>query len=111
VPTTAPIAPQSRPGPPPGKQKHKPPATPRKPRTQWGRDRRTQSLPIVPAPVSDRRIALGRLAVIVTVTAWLGYFFDWLLRDLLNPRYSSAVARTETISYLLIGRSPGPTSR
>jgi cellulose synthase/poly-beta-1,6-N-acetylglucosamine synthase-like glycosyltransferase/chitodextrinase len=56
----------------------------------------------VPAPVSDRRIALGRLAVIVTVTAWLGYFFDWLLRDLLNPRYSSAVARTETISYLLI---------
>jgi cellulose synthase/poly-beta-1,6-N-acetylglucosamine synthase-like glycosyltransferase/chitodextrinase len=56
----------------------------------------------VPAPVSDRRIALGRLAIVVTVLAWLGYFFTWLLRDLLNPIYSSATSRTETISYLLI---------
>jgi cellulose synthase/poly-beta-1,6-N-acetylglucosamine synthase-like glycosyltransferase/chitodextrinase len=100
VPAAAQIAPQSRPGSPPGKQK--PAAAPRPPRRQWGRDRRTHSLPIVPAPVSDRRIALGRLAIIITVTAWLGYFVTWLLRDLLNPLYSSAAARTETISYLLI---------
>ena len=60
----------------------------KRPGRQWGRDRRTRSLPVVPEPVSDRRIALGRLAIIVTVTAWLGYFFTWLLRDLLNPIYS-----------------------
>jgi cellulose synthase/poly-beta-1,6-N-acetylglucosamine synthase-like glycosyltransferase/chitodextrinase len=74
----------------------------RKGRRQWGRDRKAQLLAMVPDPVSDRRIALARLAIIVTVTAWLGYFFTWLLKDLLNPIYSSAISRTETISYLVI---------
>jgi len=45
----------------------------RRPRKQWGGDRRTRALPIVPQPVSDRRVAMARLAIIVTVTAWLGY--------------------------------------
>ena len=71
-------------------------------RRQWGRDRRDQPLPNVPAPVSDRRIALARLAIIVTVMAWLGYFVTWLLRDFLNPHYCSAIDRAEAIGYLLI---------
>src|ERR1700677_1024510 len=38
-------------------------------RKQWGGDRRKVS-PMVPKPVSDNRVAMGRLAIIVTVAAW-----------------------------------------
>jgi cellulose synthase/poly-beta-1,6-N-acetylglucosamine synthase-like glycosyltransferase len=71
-------------------------------RSQFGRDRRPAALPQVPAPVSDRRIALARLAIITTVTAWLIYFVSWLLGDFLNPQYSSTINRIEAVSYLLI---------
>jgi cellulose synthase/poly-beta-1,6-N-acetylglucosamine synthase-like glycosyltransferase len=59
-------------------------------------------MPVVPRPVSDRRIAMTRLAIIVTVTAWLAYTVTWLLNDFLNPRYSSTTSRAEAIIYLLI---------
>jgi hypothetical protein len=64
-------APAVRPGPavPAGKR-----------RKQWGGDRRTRALPMVPQPVSDRQVAMARLAIIVTVTAWLGYLITWFLR-------------------------------
>ncbi len=71
-------------------------------RGQWGRDRRATAMAVVPRPVSDRRIAMARLAIIVTVTAWVAYFVTWLLYDFLNHAYSSTVARTEAICYLLI---------
>ena len=71
-------------------------------RSQWGRDRRTEALPVVPKPVSDRRIAMARLAIIITVTAWISYFVTWLLDDFLNRQYASTVARTEAIIYLFI---------
>jgi hypothetical protein len=46
------------------------PAVPsRRRRKQWGGDRRTRALPMVPQPVSDTRVAMARLAIIVTVTA------------------------------------------
>lgn len=69
---------------------------------QWGRDRRTQPPPLVPQPVSDRRLALGRLAIIVTVSAWIGYFIIWLLQDFFDPLASSAVSRAQAITYLAI---------
>jgi cellulose synthase/poly-beta-1,6-N-acetylglucosamine synthase-like glycosyltransferase/chitodextrinase len=59
-------------------------------------------MPVVPPPVSDRRVAMGRLAVIVTVTAWLGYLTIWLSRDFFRPGYETAVARAEAVLYLLI---------
>ena len=59
-------------------------------------------MPIVPKPVSDRRIAMTRLAIIITVTAWISYFVTWLLNDFLNPIYSSTTSRAESIIYLLI---------
>ncbi len=74
----------------------------RRARRQWGHDRRTEPLPSVPRAASDRRLAMGRLAIIVTVTAWIGYFITWLLQDFFNPVYSSAVSRTEALLYLLI---------
>jgi hypothetical protein len=71
-------------------------------RRQWGSDRRTQALPVVPKPVSDRRVAMGRLAIIVTVSAWLAYLVDWFFADFFHPGYETAVARAEAVLYLLI---------
>lgn len=71
-------------------------------RRQWGGDRRREPLPAIPPPISDRRLAMGRLAIVVTAVAWVTYFVTWLFDDLLNSRFSSAVDRTESISYLLV---------
>jgi cellulose synthase/poly-beta-1,6-N-acetylglucosamine synthase-like glycosyltransferase len=71
-------------------------------RKQWGRDRRTEALPVVPRPVSDRRVAMGRLAIIVTVLAWTGYLVTWSFEDFFKAGYENAVARTEAVLYLLI---------
>lgn len=53
-------------------------------------------------PVSDRRVAVGRLAILITVIAWAAYFGTWLFSDLFNARRSSAVDRAESIVYLLV---------
>ena len=74
----------------------------RRRRRQWGGDRRTQALPMVPQPVSDRRVAMARLAIIVTVTAWLGYLITWFFEDFFHPGYENAVDRAESVLYLLI---------
>jgi cellulose synthase/poly-beta-1,6-N-acetylglucosamine synthase-like glycosyltransferase/chitodextrinase len=71
-------------------------------RRQWGGDRRTRALPMVPEPVSERRVAMARLAIIVTVTAWLGYVITWFFDDFFHPGYESAVDRAESVLYLLI---------
>ncbi len=71
-------------------------------RKQLGSDRRTRAMPMVPRPVSDSRIALGRLAIIVTVSAWLAYVVNWFFADFFHPGDESAVARAEEILYLLI---------
>jgi cellulose synthase/poly-beta-1,6-N-acetylglucosamine synthase-like glycosyltransferase/chitodextrinase len=59
-------------------------------------------MPVVPPPVSDRRVAMGRLAVIVTVTAWLGYLITWFSGDFFHPGSETAVARAEAVLYLFI---------
>jgi cellulose synthase/poly-beta-1,6-N-acetylglucosamine synthase-like glycosyltransferase len=45
---------------------------------------------------------MARLAIIVTVTAWISYFVTWLLEDFLSRRYASTVSRTEAVIYLFI---------
>ncbi len=96
-------APTQRPG---GSGRSAIPAQPlapaRRPRKQWGGDRRTRALPMVPEPVSDRRVAMARLAIIVTVTAWLGYLITWFFQDFFHPGYENAVDRAESVLYLLI---------
>jgi cellulose synthase/poly-beta-1,6-N-acetylglucosamine synthase-like glycosyltransferase/chitodextrinase len=59
-------------------------------------------MPIVPGPVSDRRVAMARLAIIVTVTAWVAYLVTWFFEDFFHPGYETAVARAEAVLYLLI---------
>jgi cellulose synthase/poly-beta-1,6-N-acetylglucosamine synthase-like glycosyltransferase/chitodextrinase len=71
-------------------------------RRQWGGDRRSQALPMVPKPVSDTRVAMGRLAIIVTVCAWLAYTVLWFFSDFVHPGNEGAVARTEEVVYLVI---------
>ena len=71
-------------------------------RGQWGADRRRRALPVVPQPVGERRIALARLAIIVTVTAWLGYVITWFFQDFFHPGDETAVDRAEAVVYLLI---------
>src|SRR5579863_7807694 len=72
-------------------------------RRQWGGDRRdARAMPMVPKPVSDTRVAMGRLAIIVTVCAWLAYTVLWFFSDFFHPGYEGAVARTEEVLYLVI---------
>src|ERR1700733_6439880 len=71
-------------------------------RRQWGSDRRTEALPATPRPVSDSRVALGRLAIVVTVAAWLAYVATWFFDDFFRPGHEGAVARAEEVLYLII---------
>jgi cellulose synthase/poly-beta-1,6-N-acetylglucosamine synthase-like glycosyltransferase len=71
-------------------------------RRQWGSDRRTGALPATPRPASDATVALGRLAIVVTVAAWLAYVVTWFFDDFFRPGHEGAVARTEEVLYLLI---------
>jgi cellulose synthase/poly-beta-1,6-N-acetylglucosamine synthase-like glycosyltransferase/chitodextrinase len=57
---------------------------------------------MVPKPVSDTRVAMGRLAIIVTVCAWLAYVVMWFFSDFFHPGYEGAIARTEEVLYLVI---------
>ena len=59
-------------------------------------------MPMVPKPVSDTRVAMGRLAIIVTVCAWLAYTVMWFFSDFFHPGYEGAVARAEEVLYLVI---------
>ena len=71
-------------------------------RRQWGRDRRSSALPAVPGPISERRIAGARLAIMLTVVAWIGYLGEWLFGVFLGTGNQSATNRAEEIAYLLI---------
>lgn len=74
-------------------------------RRQWGADRRSAP-PVLHHAISERRVALGRLAIVVTICSWLAYFGTWLFTDLLNSHHATAVDRTESIVYLLIVTFP-----
>jgi EAL domain-containing protein (putative c-di-GMP-specific phosphodiesterase class I)/cellulose synthase/poly-beta-1,6-N-acetylglucosamine synthase-like glycosyltransferase len=45
---------------------------------------------------------MARVAIVVTVVAWVGYAATWVFDDLLSRSQSGATARTEAIVYLLI---------
>ncbi len=71
-------------------------------RRQWGHDRRTRPIPVLPPPVSDRRVGMARMAIVLTVMAWLGYVITWVFQDLLSRSQAAAQSRAEAIVYLLI---------
>ncbi len=71
-------------------------------RRQWGSDRRTEPLPAMPPPISDRSIALGRLAMIVTVAAWLGYLVTIIISEFVTYGTQGMRFLSEAVSYLVI---------
>ena len=68
-------------------------------RPQWGHDRRTQPLPVVPPPISDRRIGLARLFIVFTVLAWVAYFITWMFQDLAQPFGRPPCSRAPRLSF------------
>ncbi|WP_239164550.1 EAL domain-containing protein [Actinoplanes palleronii] len=69
---------------------------------QWGADRRSAPQPIVPPPVSEGRIARGRLAIVLTITVWAGYVAYTVFEQFVVGRATSARLAAEAIVYLLV---------
>jgi cellulose synthase/poly-beta-1,6-N-acetylglucosamine synthase-like glycosyltransferase len=70
-------------------------------RRQWGSERRRAPLPSVHPRPSDRRITWGRLAIVVTVVAWLAYVVSTIVRQFLD--YGTGFRFTmEAVSYLVV---------
>ncbi|WP_370292144.1 glycosyltransferase family 2 protein [Cryobacterium sp. TMT2-10] len=69
---------------------------------QFGSERSTTPLPIVHDRPSDSKITWGRLAILVTVLAWLTYLVYTIMREFLNNGTQSFRFTTEAISYLVV---------
>lgn len=72
-------------------------------RRQWGSDRRDRPpLPVVPVPVSERRITVARAAIVITITAWLAYVIVTVIEQFVEGKASTARLGIEAIVYLLL---------
>ncbi len=59
-------------------------------------------MPVVSTPISERRVALARLAIVVTVLAWLGYFGTWLSDEIFGSHPTTTRSTAEAVLYLVI---------
>src|SRR5690349_12276117 len=71
-------------------------------RRQWGSDRRREPISMVPPRVSDGRLAIGRLAIVLTVTAWAVYVAFTIEQQFIVGKADSARLVIEAIVYLLV---------
>jgi EAL domain-containing protein (putative c-di-GMP-specific phosphodiesterase class I)/cellulose synthase/poly-beta-1,6-N-acetylglucosamine synthase-like glycosyltransferase len=71
-------------------------------RRQWGGDRRRDPLSALPPYISESRVNVGRLVVVITIAAWLAYFGTWLVVEFISPQRASSRSRVEAIAYLLV---------
>ncbi len=71
-------------------------------RRQWGGDRRERPSSILPPPISERRVALARVAIVATVLAWVGYFVSWLDSEFIAGGASSTRLGVEAVIYLVV---------
>lgn len=71
-------------------------------RRQWGSDRRRDPLPLVPPKVSEGRMAIGRLAIVLTVSAWAVYVAFTIEQQFIEGKADSARLVIEAIVYLLM---------
>ena len=65
-------------------------------------NREDRPINIVPAPISDRRVAMGRLAVVATLVIWLVYVGSWVVSQFFDGGAGSTRAKVEAIGYLLV---------
>ncbi len=71
-------------------------------RRQWGSDRRDQPLPTVAPPVSDLRITTGRMAIVLTVSAWFTYVVLTIVQQFVEGEASSARLVIEALVYIVV---------
>ena len=69
---------------------------------QWGSDRRSEPHPLVPAPISEGRIARGRLAIVLTITVWAAYLIGTVIQQFIAGRADSARLVIEAIVYMVV---------
>src|SRR5690625_3590386 len=72
------------------------------PRRQWGAERKTAPLAIMHPMPSSRKIVLGRLAMIVTIFAWLMYVITMIMREFIEGDATTLRFVLEATSYLLV---------
>jgi EAL domain-containing protein (putative c-di-GMP-specific phosphodiesterase class I)/cellulose synthase/poly-beta-1,6-N-acetylglucosamine synthase-like glycosyltransferase len=77
---------------------------PRQPdvRREWGSDRRRDPMPLVPPKVSEGRMAIGRMAIVLTVSAWAVYVAFTIEQQFIEGKADSARLVIEAIVYLLM---------
>jgi EAL domain-containing protein (putative c-di-GMP-specific phosphodiesterase class I)/cellulose synthase/poly-beta-1,6-N-acetylglucosamine synthase-like glycosyltransferase len=71
-------------------------------RRQWGADRRSQPHPLVPPPVSEGRIARGRLAIVLTIAVWACYIVYTVIEQFVAGEADSARLVVEAIVYMIV---------
>ncbi|MFG1610606.1 EAL domain-containing protein [Actinoplanes sp. NPDC049265] len=74
---------------------------PRNPR-QWGADKRSAPHPLVPPPVTEGRIARGRLAIVLTIAVWAGYIINTIIQQFIAGHANSARLVIEAIVYMVV---------
>ena len=69
---------------------------------QWGSDRRSEPHPLVSPPVSEGRIARGRLAIVLTIAVWACYIIYTVIEQFIAGKADSARLAVEAIVYMLV---------
>ncbi|HEY0531633.1 MAG TPA: EAL domain-containing protein [Actinoplanes sp.] len=71
-------------------------------RRQWGADRRSAPHPLVSPPVSEGRIARGRLAIVLTIAVWACYIVYTVIEQFIAGQADSARLVVEAIVYMVV---------
>ncbi|WP_255555992.1 glycosyltransferase family 2 protein [Tessaracoccus palaemonis] len=74
----------------------------RTPRRQWGAERFTAPMAIMHDRPSSRKILLNRIAIIVTIFAWLMYSVTTVVREFVEGRANTLRFILESASYLVV---------
>jgi cellulose synthase/poly-beta-1,6-N-acetylglucosamine synthase-like glycosyltransferase len=71
-------------------------------RRQWGAERSTTPLPTVHAKPSDFQIAIGPIAIAITIAAWVTYVTYTIIRQFVDYGGESFRFTAEAISYVVV---------
>jgi cellulose synthase (UDP-forming) len=69
---------------------------------QWGSERNRTPLPTVHSRPSDAKILWGRIAIVVTISAWLIYLVTTIVRQFLEYGTDHFRLSLEAVSYLVV---------
>ncbi|MCW2839838.1 MAG: glycosyltransferase [Aeromicrobium sp.] len=72
-----------------------------RPRRQWGAERRSEPLSIMHPRPSSAKLTWGRIAIAVTVLAWVGYVISTVLKEFMRPGNDYRFT-IEAVSYVIV---------